>query len=70
MDCINLYGLPNKSRISQQWGHWLTRKASHQLSIEQCIYPFQLAAVIYDLLKLALDYTVGLVYQGKFRYPV
>lgn len=27
-------------------------------------YPFQLAVVIYDLLKIAIDYTVGLLYQG------
>ena len=33
-------------------------------AVHDGIYPFQLAAVIYDLLKLALVYTVGLVYQG------
>lgn len=27
------------------------------------IYPFQLAALIYGLWKLTLDYTVALVYQ-------
>lgn len=67
MDWINIYGLFNKSRISQQWGHWLTRKAlpsAEHATVWGGIYPFHLAAVIYDLLKLALDYTVGLVYQG------
>lgn len=33
-------------------------------TVQEAIHPFQLAAVIYDLLKLALDYTVCLVCQG------
>lgn len=37
--------------------------AEHR-AVQDAIYPFQLAAVICDLLKLALDYTVELVYQG------
>lgn len=37
--------------------------SAEQRAVQDSIYPFQLAAVICDSLKLALVYTVGLVYQ-------
>lgn len=39
--------------------------AEHRAA-QNTIYPFQLAALICDLLKLAVVYTVGSVYQGLF----